>query len=104
MNYTSKISNTKYTDPFTANGEISLYNNDRINLNSDRFLSNSYNINTKSYTNIIDAYNHFVSNIYEYKKRLINEYLNNLHPQCMSLNLNLFFLLTKILVKNSPIQ
>ena len=37
MNYTSKISNTKYTDPFTANGEISLYNNDRINLNSDRF-------------------------------------------------------------------
>ena len=73
MDYTSKINNNKYTNPFVENGQVALFNNDKINLNSNEYLTTSYNINTKSYTNIIDAYNHFVSNIYAYKQRLINE-------------------------------
>ena len=66
-------SNFKYTNPYTKDGKINIYDINTHDINSNYYLQNNFYDCTKSYNNIVNSYPHFLKNIIEKKKQQLEE-------------------------------
>ena len=66
-------SNNKYTNPYTEDGKIKIYDINNHDINSKYYLENNLYGCSKSYNNIINSYHHFLKNIIEKKKEQLQE-------------------------------
>jgi len=69
----SLTSNYKYSDPYTKDGKIKIYDIDTHDINSKYYLQNNLYGCSKSYNNIVNSYPHFLTNLILKKKQELEE-------------------------------